>query len=58
MDKCPRIYFNTFWFTISLKAFLILICYFVYQNNGKLCWLETTQLTKGTVFDKSVSFGF
>jgi hypothetical protein len=49
MNMCPRIYFNTFWFTISLKAFFISIYYFVNQNNGKLCWLETTQLTKGIV---------
>jgi hypothetical protein len=53
MDVCPRIYFHLVWISISIKALLTSINFYVNQNNGKLCWLETTQLTKGLI-DKYV----
>jgi hypothetical protein len=49
MDVCPRIYFHSLWISISIKMLLISIYFFVNQKNGKLCWLETTQLTKGLI---------
>jgi hypothetical protein len=53
MDTCPRIYFHLQWISISIQSLLISIYFFLNQNNGKLCWLETTQLTKGTVLPGS-----
>jgi hypothetical protein len=52
MDVCPRIYFHSQWISISIKALLISIYFYVNQNNGKLCWLQTTQLTKGLINSK------
>jgi hypothetical protein len=53
MDVCPRIYFHLVWISISIQSLLMTIYFFLNQNNGKLCWLETTQLTKGLI-DKYV----
>ncbi len=52
MDVCPRIYFHLQWISISIKALLTSINFYVNQNNDKLCWLQTTQLTKGLIHRK------
>jgi hypothetical protein len=58
MDVCPRIYFHLLFISLSIKSLLISIYFYVNQNNGKLCWLETTQLTKGLMHKKNLCSHF
>ncbi len=49
MDVCPTIYFHLQWMSISIKTLLISIYFYFNQNNGKLCCLQASQLTKGLI---------
>jgi len=55
---CPRIYVHALNFSISLKAFLISIYYFINRNTGKLSWLKISQLTKGLFKNLFINFEY
>jgi hypothetical protein len=52
MDICPTIDFHFLFISLSIKSLLISIYFYVNQNNGKLCWLQTIQLTIGLIDEK------